>query len=97
MMHPPNVLVGTTDGGSRHYLTILASSAYNGTAVQCFAVVRNNEQLVTVESPSVLLIVQGKRTLICMDQHVIVSLDVYYSVYFNLIIISDDLASGQSL
>ena len=63
-MRPSGVFVGIA-GGSRHYLTILASSAYNGTTVQCFAYVGNDEgKLTNDESPSVFLIVQGKNAFL---------------------------------
>ena len=66
MMRPSGVFVGIADS-SRHYLTILASSAYNGTAVQCFAVVGNNQgQLINDESPSAFLIVQGMSTFLVL-------------------------------
>ena len=59
MIRPPNVIVGTTDGGSRNYLTILASSQYNRTTVQCFAFIVTSEGQTTEESPIVSLLVQG--------------------------------------
>ena len=55
--HPRDVFVGTLNGGSLHYLTILATPTYNGTIVQCFAFMANNSY---VETPPVMLFVQGQ-------------------------------------
>ena len=57
--HPPHVFVGTTGSGSTHYLTILATSDYNETVVQCFAFVINNGVQSVEETVPVPLTVQG--------------------------------------
>ena len=59
MRHPQNVIVGTTGGGSLHYLTILATADYNGTTVQCFTFVMKDGSLVVENATTVLLVVQG--------------------------------------
>ena len=58
--HPPNVFVGTTDGGGTHYLTILATSEYNETVVQCFAFVVSNGTQSAEETVPVSMTVQGE-------------------------------------
>ena len=58
--HPSNVFVGTRNGGSLHYLTILATPTYNGTIVQCFAFTVNNDY---VETPSVTCHIIGSRSV----------------------------------
>ena len=54
---PPNVTVGTTNGGILHYLTIVSSPNYNKTTIQCFAFPVDEQ--IPDETPSVFLIVQG--------------------------------------
>ena len=58
-IHPIDVFVGTLNGGSLHYLTILATPTYNGTIVQCFSFTVDNGGNLYVETPSVTLFVQG--------------------------------------